>query len=193
MISSIPRGLRFPSIFSTHSKQEGQLKKNVVSNTLTHCKANGIRVGRIPLKHTNAGYCRPLIEGKDTVKGEIPPAKYVIALKLGSPEATEYATLVHEIGHILAGHLGSDKELKIPKRKSLGRRQEEMEAESISYLVCTRAGIETTSAKYLAGWATQNVELPEFSLDVVLRSAGKIEDWGKATSKKQSGGANGTI
>jgi len=42
---------------------------------------------------------------------------------------------------------------------------EECEAESISYLVCTRLGIETPSAEYLAGYLGEGGMMPPISLE----------------------------
>ena len=55
------------------------------------------------------------------------------------------------------------------------------------HLVCWRWGLETTTAEYLAGYARQNVQLPEFNLDIVLHAAGATETWGrrKLKTKKQ--------
>ena len=59
------------------------------------------------------------------------------------------------------------------------KRQDEFEAESVTWLVCARTGIQNPSAEYLAGYLGSNEEVPEISLDAVLKAAGYIETMGK--------------
>jgi hypothetical protein len=66
------------------------------------------------------------------------------------------------LGHIHCGHLGSGEDHWWPDRRGLNRTGVEFEAESVSYIVCRRLGLETTSAQYLAGYVKENVELPLF-------------------------------
>jgi hypothetical protein len=61
----------------------------------------------------------------------------------------------------------------------LSREIKECEAESIAYLVCSRLGVETTSAAYLSGYLSQNGEVPDISLDLVMKMAGAIYDMGQ--------------
>ena len=59
-----------------------------------------------------------------------------------SPES-RYATLVHELAHLYLGHLGTPSHHWWPDRARLVPEVKEFEAESVSYLVCGRAGIDT--------------------------------------------------
>jgi hypothetical protein len=59
-------------------------------------------------------------------------------------------------------------------------RELECEAESISYLVCTRLGIETPSAEYLAGYLGEGGKMPPISLETVIKMAGLIQRMGKS-------------
>jgi hypothetical protein len=93
-------------------------------------------------------------------------------------EAT-YASLVHELGHLYLGHLGTPNQKWWPDRRGLHRTVEEFEAESVSYLVCGRLGIETPSAEYLAGYLGKNLEVPEISIDAVMKAAGTVEKMGQ--------------
>jgi hypothetical protein len=56
----------------------------------------------------------------------------------------------------------------------------ECEAESISYLVCARQGIETPSAEYLAGYLSDKGKMPVISVDTVVKFAGLIQQMGKS-------------
>jgi hypothetical protein len=95
-----------------------------------------------------------------------------------SPEV-KYTTLAHELGHLYCGHLGTPNRHWWPDRSRLSRVAEEFEAESVSYLVCTRRGIEPSSARYLHGYLNADREIPPISLDCVLRAAGLIEQMGR--------------
>ena len=57
---------------------------------------------------------------------------------------------------------------------------EECEAESISYLVCTRLGIETPSAEYLAGYLGEGGRMPPISLETVIKMTGLIQRMGQS-------------
>lgn len=52
---------------------------------------------------------------------------------------------------------------------------EEFEAESVSYIVCLRAGLTTPAAEYLYGYLNANAEVPNISLDIVFKAAQRIE------------------
>jgi hypothetical protein len=51
----------------------------------------------------------------------------------------------------------------------------EFEAESAAWLVCERAGIKNPSAKYLSGYMNENAQIPQVSLENVLKATGMIE------------------
>jgi hypothetical protein len=57
----------------------------------------------------------------------------------------QFATLVHESGHLYLGHLGPDKQLSIDQRPKIDHPQPELEAASLAYLLCKRRGVELKS------------------------------------------------
>lgn len=105
---------------------------------------------------------------------EVPVRYDLLVSSKHSPEA-QYATLAHELAHLYCGHLGSPDPKCWPDRRGLRGEVEELEAESISYIVCTRRGIKTSSAEYLASYVDCNAEVPSISLDLVMKTAGLIE------------------
>jgi hypothetical protein len=104
--------------------------------------------------------------------------EFVIELNNDLPLTSRYATLIHELGHIYCGHLGNIEGADWPDRASTPDSEKEIEAESISYLVCSRRGIQSRSHEYLATKAEESVELPPFSFHTVLRVARRIEEMG---------------
>ena len=89
-------------------------------------------------------------------------------------EVQTVSAAVHEIAHAKLHNYG----LQQPEeRRHKSRNTEEVEAESISFMVCAYFGIETgaNSFGYVATWS-KNAELPEFraSLDTIGKTANGI-------------------
>jgi hypothetical protein len=87
----------------------------------------------------------------------------------------QFATLVHELGHLFLGHLGPDKGLNVPERRSMGHGQIELEAESVSFLVCARNGVTSKAEAYLAAYVAQNTTVEEIDLYQIMRASGQVE------------------
>ena len=97
-----------------------------------------------------------------------------ITLREGMSEVQTVSAAVHEIAYAKLHNYG----LQQPEeRKTKSRNTEEVEAESISFMVCAYFGIETgaNSFGYVATWS-KNAELPEFraSLDTIGKTANGI-------------------
>lgn len=95
-----------------------------------------------------------------------------IVVKSGMSEVQTVKTLVHEIAH---AKLHNPEEAE--QRKS--RREKEVEAESVAYVVCQHFGIDTSdySFGYVANWS-RGRELAELkaSLDIIHSTAREIID-----------------
>ncbi len=87
----------------------------------------------------------------------------------------QFSTLAHELGHLFLGHLGPDRYLAIPQRAGLGQAQEELEAESLAYIVCARNGVQCRSESYLASYVDQHTTVDNVDLYQILRSANQVE------------------
>lgn len=88
--------------------------------------------------------------------------------------ATKLATIYHELGHVFCGHLFSP-QIKLPQRYYLSEEEREFEAESVCWLLCERQGIVNPSAEYLNDYLGKNGEIPNISVDAVLKAVGAIE------------------
>lgn len=107
------------------------------------------------------------------------PLRYELILNARHPPAVKYATLAHELGHLYCGHIGTPDDRWWPERRGLPLESKEFEAESASYLVCSRIGIDTPSEEYLADYTKSHRAVPLISLETVTRAAGLIEAMGR--------------
>ena len=108
------------------------------------------------------------------VDGYFSPKSQSITLREGMSEVQTVSAAVHEIAHAKLHNYA----LQQPEeRRHKSRNTEEVEAESISFMVCAYFGIETgaNSFGYVATWS-KNAELPEFraSLDTISKTANGI-------------------
>jgi len=103
--------------------------------------------------------------------------------------AEKYATILHELGHLYCGHIYHDHKVEkwLPERFRLGltMKQKEFEAETVCWLVCERLGISNPSAAYLSGYLENNKEIPDISIDAILKAAGTIEIFTKPETKER--------
>ena len=100
---------------------------------------------------------------------------YRIHINRNHPPPTQFASLVHELGHLLLGHLGEDPTLKVKPRPFLPDRQRELEAESVSYVVCKRNGVESKSESYISSFVGPHTTLDDIDIYLVLRAVGEVE------------------
>jgi hypothetical protein len=107
-------------------------------------------------------------------------ASYLIILNKASRLEEKYENLVLELGHIFSGHLGIDKNAWWSERHSLAPTQEEIEAQSVAFLICQRKGLISSTQKYLSGYLTEDQEIPVFSLNALLQAVNYIEEMGKS-------------
>ena len=70
---------------------------------------------------------------------------YLIRLNKNHDSNVQFATLAHELAHLYLGHLGTDKFLKIPERLNKSLNAQELEAESVCYIVCHRNNVKPNS------------------------------------------------
>ncbi len=106
--------------------------------------------------------------------GYFSPKFQSITLREGMSEMQTVSAAVHEIAHAKLHNYGLQ---QAAERRHKSRNREEVEAESISFMVCAYFGIETgaNSFGYVATWS-KNAELPEFraSLDTISKTANGI-------------------
>lgn len=130
-----------------------------------------ITIRRIDAGDLSAGS----IQQGDALLSEERSYAYQIRVNANHAPPVQFATLAHELGHLRLSHLGPDKKLKIAERPSSGETLQELEAESVSYLVCKRNGVESNSAAYLAEFMKTHVTIGHLDVYQVLKAAGHVE------------------
>jgi hypothetical protein len=107
------------------------------------------------------------------------PLWFEVMLNSRLSAESRYRVLIHELAHLYCGHLGAPNERWWPDRQNLSLAVREFEAESVSYLVCSRLGINTASEDYLAGYVRKSSVTPSISLDRVMKSVWLLEQMGR--------------
>lgn len=100
---------------------------------------------------------------------------YQLIVNKGLPREDKFATIIHELGHLFCGHLGSFSHNLWPDRRNKSKEIEEFEAETVAWLVCSRAGLKIPSAKYLSKYLNSENSIPEISLESVIKATGIVE------------------
>ena len=100
-------------------------------------------------------------------------ANYLLSIRDNAQYGEAFATTVHELGHLFCHHLTA-----VPRKawevRYLDHASKEFEAESVSYIVCNRLGIKTTSADYLSGYCKKNKTIPAISVENIFTTCNHI-------------------
>ncbi|MET0091304.1 MAG: ImmA/IrrE family metallo-endopeptidase [Candidatus Thiodiazotropha sp.] len=113
--------------------------------------------------------------------GNDPKAKrhYLMRINRNHSPVVQFVTLAHELGHLFLGHLGKDRALKIPDRFNVPHTQQEIEAESVAYIVCHRQNITPKSQTYLSKYVKDGIGADDglggMDFYQVMRAAGQVE------------------
>ena len=164
---------------------------NELEQTIENAKRDGIRITKQKQGSQSAGSIQKSKNINQSVSFRIGkdrngdpiykniPVRYELIINDNLSREAQYTTLIHELGHLYCGHLGTINNKWWPDRRGLSRITEEFEAESISYLICRRMGINTPADEYLSGYHENNQEIPNISLELVMKVVGLIEQMGK--------------
>lgn len=167
---------------------KGYLPESVYERTIQNCLLHQIEVRHEPDSLFSAGKAiRVGPQARSVYKDMklLPSTEYLVLLNSKHSIAGKYSSLAHELGHIFCGHLGVDELAWWAEPSSESLNDFEVEAESVSYLVCQRAGLTTTSDSYLSNYRTpDDIEMPNFSLNSVFQATDYIEQMGKKVWNK---------
>jgi len=171
-------GAPVPELIEDPFKVEGSIPEEILDKTMVNCNSFRIHIRKKKMSSQHGG---TTINAKLMDRGykRSRDVKATIEINEESNEDTMYATLCHELGHIFLGHLGNDEDEWWPNRKHLSRDQAELEAESTSYLVLSRAGMDSRSAEYISHFISDERDIKNISVELIVKTAGLIERMGK--------------
>ena len=152
----------------------GSLSQSVYDQTAKAAEKYGINVefsesyGAL-LAGTAAGF-----DAMPEMLGANEKRRFRVRLNAKLDLPTRFCTLVHELGHIYCGHVGSDHKGRWPDRSKLFHAQAEMEAEAVAWLVCQRNGIKTKSREYLSQ-LVRDGDHTDISMYAIFEAANRVE------------------
>lgn len=112
----------------------------------------------------------PMPEGHASANGITAWATHTVTIRDDLTDAQGAKTTAHELAHVL---------LHNPDRTRPGSREErEIEAESVAYLLCGHAGLDSAdySLGYIAGWAHGDLDAIRATAERVLSCAHQVID-----------------
>lgn len=150
---------------------QGSLPELKLWSLKKEIEAWGIQVYYKPLNFFKGGHITTILSGD-----------LQICLRDDASPEENFSVLIHELAHLLLGHTGFEwlskskgsKPMGLPKRR-LSKAVMELEAETVSFLICAKMGLQTASAEYLAGYISSPDVLSGFSYELVVRTADKLE------------------
>jgi hypothetical protein len=164
-------GPPLPEQLQAFTRTSGRFNPITLDRTVKNCERDKIRVERKAMGELRGGFSTARVQNQNW--------KIRVGLRDNLDEGAAYAVLCHELAHIFLGHLGADKQGGWPYRLNLPHNVAEIEAESVAYIVCRRAGLRTRAAEYLSNYMEDSADMESISIDLVSRAAGRIEEMGR--------------
>ena len=116
----------------------------------------------------SAGFARRITRHENPKKRQV----FEIAVNRNHPEPTQVVTLIHELAHVFLGHCGADPARGIKPYRPADVALEEIEAESVAYVVAKRSGLSPRSDSYLDTYKGSFADLDVYR---VLTCVGRVE------------------
>jgi hypothetical protein len=164
-------GPPLPEKLRVFAHTSGRFNPALLDRTIKNCERDRIQVRRLPMGELKGGF----VTSREREQGW----KMRVGLRDDLEDAAAYAVLCHELAHVYLGHVGADRGGGWPFRMNVSEAVAEIEAESVAYIVCARAGLRTRSAEYLSSFVEDSEDLDAISLDLISRVAGRLEEMGR--------------
>lgn len=164
-------------------KTKGTLSSYIYSTLIDNLKFYGIKLESVTfgiqlharIERLRAPIFNDILIKYKKVQYEIRlPEYYLISINQRSKKEEVFAALVHELAHFFCQHLKPVKE-DWWKHRNLSLNEAEFEAETVAWLVCERIGIDNPSAEYLSGYLNNNSQVPNISIECILKMTNTIE------------------
>ena len=150
---------------------EGKWNPNWITNLVENAKRHRIGVRFKELSSTHAG--------RATNDPDVGGWKMRITIHDKLTQPSQFGVLVHELAHVLLGHLGTDYDHWWPGRFNVDTASAEIEAETVTHIVAARFDLQGSSAAYLSGYVA-DAGIPQgVSIDLIAKVAGEIERMAK--------------
>jgi len=158
-----------PEDLQSYFRASGEIKDNYISNIENCCKKKDILINYDnSLEERSAGWAS---------HNHLANTR-AITINNEHPKEVKFSTLCHELAHLMLGHLGKFQNCECKDNRHLSEITMEIEAESVSWLVCNRLGLNTDADRYLnkllEGTNAEHT-LSNISIDNILITAGRIE------------------
>lgn len=166
----------FPKSLLKPFQTEGIISNRVFNRLLRNLPRTGISYHESDHGTASAGFIQKASANESQMAGEKQvKVLYHLVVNRNHSNEEKFATVAHELGHLFCGHIGSPGKKWWPKRDDVEKAVMEFEAEIVAWLLCERRGIKNPSAQYLSWYLGNNNEIPDISLETVLKAAGMIE------------------
>jgi hypothetical protein len=178
-------GPPLPDKLSHFGRASGRFNPAILDRAIKNAERDRIAVERKPMGQLRGGFATKRV-ADSTWKMRV-----VLGEELDA--ASTYQVLCHELAHIYLGHIGADIDGWWPYRTNLTEAVVEIEAESVAYIVCRRAGLETRSAEYLSAYVEDSSDIEAISLDLVSRVASRLEEMGRRLLRPRDKADDATV
>ncbi|MFF3533699.1 reverse transcriptase domain-containing protein [Streptomyces sp. NPDC002466] len=191
----LPRAITAPASVSSRAGEKELVE--VWHHTTTNLAPLGIRLTLVNEGASSCGRTYPSRSGASVERsgsrpGDRPetyPTLFEIEVNRNLPLLDQYATLAHELGHLFCGHLGAGPGQTWPDRRLrplsdeervTAHARDEVEAESIAYMVLKRLDPDVQMGDYITGHLGLNQQVPEsVALNLTFKATGLIIEMGK--------------
>ena len=134
----------------------------------------GIYYSEKPLGSICGGYATLLNDsiGVQVSGSKYIDTRYVVIINSRLEDSQKAAAILHEVGHVLCGHVGQDKDnkyIKVPIRNELNHNIEEYEAETMCKILSRVLNIQSNSEIYLKEYSSKGS-----SFDIIIRAVDKV-------------------
>jgi len=151
---------------------KGFISQKLYDDILKSVTNWGLKVIFKPLSFFHGGYITNIISGR-----------LEIVLNENATKEENFSVLIHELAHLFLGHTGHKtlnhlylkKTIKLSDKK-LSKTAKELEAETVSFLLCSKIGLKTNASEYLAGYIKNEKDLDDFNFEFVIKTADKLEN-----------------
>jgi hypothetical protein len=164
-------GQEVPKQLLEFARFEGDWKSKWLENLVENAQRHRIGVAFQELSSTHAG--------RATNDAGVDGWKMRITIHSKLDEPSQFGVLIHEMAHVLLGHLGTDYDHWWPGRFNVDDASAEIEAETVAHIVASRFGLQGSSAAYLSGYVAGEAIPQGVSIDLIAKVAGDIERMAK--------------